>query len=291
MTLLPNGNDSDEFNDPEFLALLASLDLGQVDQGSASTPPPRTPSPRPPSYVDARHTFPSDRPRTTQAAVVPSAYTPTRRLHNSPVQHYYYDSPTRSGHTTEWSVAGTATQGVPGAHVRGVSPRKKKTKKAAYVVFCGRRCGVFETWSQTKPLVDGVRNCIFRGYTTLEAAESAFAYAVVRSWTRTSDSALSTTLLPQPIDAQPRNNIHNPLNHSEALDDRWYVVYRGIFPGVYRSHLECQLNVLGVRRALHESVHGRDTAFSKYQEALAARRVSALAPTYYAGGHDDDPFV
>ncbi|KAJ7700213.1 hypothetical protein B0H16DRAFT_1483973 [Mycena metata] len=196
------------------------------------------------------------------------------------------------------SIAGAATQGVPGAHVHATSPRKKKpkTKKAAYVVFCGRRCGVFDDWSETKVLVSGVPNCIYRGYTTREAARAAFQYAVERSWTRVADAAVTTPIpaLPQPLDPNVAFDTNNPLTQTEALDDRWYIVYRGICPGVYRSHLECQLNTLGVRRSLHESIVGRAAAFAKYNRALAGGQVSVVPPTYYGGvdgANDTDPFI
>ncbi|KAJ7907847.1 hypothetical protein B0H13DRAFT_2331944 [Mycena leptocephala] len=77
--------------------------------------------------------------------------------------------------------------------------------------------------------------------------------------------------LPQPL---PEDLGANPLHETEALDDRWYMVYCGIRPGVYRSHLECQLNTLGVRGALHESVIGRACAFSKYAKAESAGAVA-----------------
>ncbi|KAJ7926728.1 hypothetical protein B0H13DRAFT_2313225 [Mycena leptocephala] len=266
----------DEYDDPLFNALIANLNLCDVQLPiSAGTPPPRTPSPRPPPYSATAHTFPSIRPRTYTCRPV----------------IYHVVSPSQQGYTSEWSLAGSATQGVRGGHVRTVaSPRQKqRTKKAAYVVFCGRRPGVYRLWSETESCVSGVSCCIFRGYATVEAAEAAFAYALARSWTRVSDSSIVTAIpaLPQPL---PENSGANPLHGTEALDNRWYNVYRGICPGVYRSHLECQLNTVGVRGALHESVVGRATAFAKYAKARDGGRIKVLAPMY----HEDpetDPFL
>ncbi|KAJ7472808.1 hypothetical protein FB451DRAFT_1399006 [Mycena latifolia] len=168
------------------------------------------------------------------------------------------------------SVAGAATQGVPQAHVHKTGGRCKKprTKKAAYVVFCGREIGVFRTWGQTEPLVKGVSNAILHGYTTTAEAEAAFAYALQKSWPTTSQDL-------------------NPLNGSKDLDDRWHVVYRGITPGVYRSHLESQLNTLGVPGALHKAIEGRRAALEKYAAATQHGDVSGVPPPAYS----DDIFV
>jgi hypothetical protein len=88
--------------------------------------------------------------------------------------------------------------------------------------------------TETERLVIGVSNNIFRGYPSLQAAHAAFTYAEARSWTRVSDAPVVTGIpaLPEPILASEWGN---PLHESETLDDFWYIVYRGIRPGVYRS--------------------------------------------------------
>ncbi|KAJ7673626.1 hypothetical protein B0H17DRAFT_1208317 [Mycena rosella] len=143
-----------------------------------------------------------------------------------------------SHRTVARSLAGNATQGVPGGHVQALhNSRKKKprSKKAAYVVFCGRRCGVFYTWAETQALASGVCNCIFRGYASTVEAHNAFAFAQVRGWTHVTDNTFASpiSVLPQPLDSP--DDGANSLNAHEPLDDRWYIVYRGITPGLYRS--------------------------------------------------------
>jgi hypothetical protein len=88
--------------------------------------------------------------------------------------------------------------------------------------------------SETRSLVIGVRNNIFRGYPSVEAARAVFAYAEARLWIRVCNTPVVTGIpaLPEPISAGERGN---PLHESETLDDFWYIVYRGIRPGVYRS--------------------------------------------------------
>jgi hypothetical protein len=44
--------------------------------------------------------------------------------------------------------------------------------------------------------------------------------------------------------------------------------------------LECQLNTLGIRGALHESVVGKQVALAKYARAVEQGTVSVVRPTY-----------
>ncbi|KAJ7893751.1 hypothetical protein B0H13DRAFT_2339566 [Mycena leptocephala] len=241
-----------EYDDAELLQLIANLDLREVEPPLL---PPRTPSPRtpsqtasgqPPPYVAAPHTFPAIHAQTNHSG--------------STV--YVYNSPTRRGRTTDWATAGSATQGVARSSVHAVhkSPKKKSTTKQAYVVFQGLRCGIFLTWSDADPLVTGISSAIHRGYSTIADAEAAYAYAQARGWTRSFDAPLRPIpVLPQPVALDDPNQV-NPLHGTERLDNRWFIVYSGISPGVYHSHLECQLNTMGLRGALHESVVGKRAA-------------------------------
>ncbi|KAJ7936286.1 hypothetical protein B0H13DRAFT_1853648 [Mycena leptocephala] len=139
--------------------------------------------------------------------------------------------------------------------------------------------------NETERLVSGVSCCIFRGYDSVQDAHAAFEYARARSWLRLSDAmptAAPIPALPRPIDYDASSN---PLNGPETLDDFWFVVYRGICPGVYRSHLECQLNTLGVKGALHQSIEGKDAAVAKYLAAVGQGNVAVVSPPY------EDPFL
>ncbi|KAJ7823664.1 hypothetical protein B0H13DRAFT_2375958 [Mycena leptocephala] len=263
-------DNSAEYDDPAFIALLASLDLADIQPTRRAL---RTPSPRLQSLpIDARHTFPNMTARSYTSA---SSSRP-------PI--YQFESPTTRGHTTEWSTAGVATQGVRNSHVHAIragcrSNYRKSSTKKAYAVFCGRDTSVFLTWAQTRPLVERVRNCLFRGYGSVAEADAAFAYAVARSWVRISGAPVTAIpALPQPIRIGDRLN---PLNGSEESDGKWYVVYCGITPGVYRSHSECQLNTMGVRGALHQSVVGFSNALAKYEAAAGRHETAQSSPPDY----------
>ncbi|KAJ7876666.1 hypothetical protein B0H14DRAFT_3436420 [Mycena olivaceomarginata] len=265
-------DENDDPLDSQLLQRIVDLNLESVSAPVAS--PPRTPLSRsPPPYVTSAHH--SSLSSTTRPTV------------------YEFASPTRHGFTTEWSTTGSATQNVTGGHVRTVqrsTPKKKKTvPPEAYVVFCGIRCGVFRTWAETRPLVLGVSSNIYRGYPTMAAAHAAFAYAEACSWTRVCGSPLVTAIpsLPAPLLI---SEINNPLHASETLDDRWYIVYRGIRPGVYHTHLESQLNVLGVPGALHESVAGKVAALEKYNAAARRGHTGVVNPAYHVDA-SADPFL
>ncbi|KAJ7468413.1 hypothetical protein B0H11DRAFT_2238879 [Mycena galericulata] len=263
---------SSDYDDAEIVSLIASLSTADGDYPPRhTTPPPRTPSPDLAPVTLQRHTFP-----TMHSRILTPARTPVV---------YRFESPTRSGRTTNWSVAGSATQGVADARVQTVSGSRKKkaTKKAAYVVFCGRRFGVFRTWTEAQSLVDGVSNSICRGYKTVGEAEAAFQYALRRGWVRNCFAPL-TAAMPSIPTPNPGFDTDNPLSGKEpcAQKQTWYIVYRGITPGVYRSHLESQLNTLGVRGALYESIEGRDTAFEKYAGACRRGDIAVVPPPYPA---------
>ncbi|KAJ7780805.1 hypothetical protein DFH07DRAFT_765294 [Mycena maculata] len=237
--------------DPEFLALLAGPHLRDLHLTLSATP----------------------------SQLLDCAPTPLRRLNAHPSTDFSHPV------AQDPAIIGFATQGVPGATVRKVQTggRRKQahTKKAAYVVFSGIRCGVMRTWDEAGPLVLGVPCSIYRGYSTKAETDAAFRYAQERSWVRVSGSPpRPIPALPQPAVSGERADV-NPLNGAEQLDDRWFVVYRGIIPGVYRSHLECQLNTLGVPNTIHEVVVGRAAAHAKFAGAGGRGHAAvASAPVY-----------
>ncbi|KAJ7347339.1 hypothetical protein DFH08DRAFT_960679 [Mycena albidolilacea] len=233
------GSPDDTANDPEIARLLAEFN---ISESGLLTPPPTAPqhlsriprrlsssAPPPYSVGDAPHL--SEYPR-NYSAIGPAPVTPTRS------STYSFRTPCTRGVTQDWSLAGYATQGVRGAHVvshRSSPVSKKKKKSVAYVVFCGLKCGVFATWDEVEPLVTGVPNCIFRGFPSFATAQAAFEHAETRSWTRDLSRSHPAPIasLPEPISPIIASNALSIT--SETDNDRWYVVYQGIRPGVYRS--------------------------------------------------------
>ncbi|KAJ7805681.1 hypothetical protein B0H14DRAFT_3770868 [Mycena olivaceomarginata] len=204
---------------------------------------------------------------------------------------YQYSAPTEQRLTNLWSEAGAASQGVPGGHVHIVTQHRAGTARRGkrYVVFHGLQCGVYDSWNITKPLVHGVSGALHRSYPTPELAHAAFDYAAARSWTRVIDPTGAShdraiPYLPQPVFTVniPSSMEPNPLHPGENIqDNKWYIVYKGICPGVYRSYLESQLNVKGISAATHESVAGtKDFAIAKYLQAVEDGDVAVISPSY-----------
>ncbi|KAJ7041284.1 hypothetical protein C8F04DRAFT_1253347 [Mycena alexandri] len=248
------------YTDEEFAAVIAALYISDNQPRRPTTPPPSQ--------------------ENTSVSSPPALSLDSGSGARRPV--YYFESPSGRGYTSSWAVAGAETQGIRGGHVHTVSKgaKKKHVKKAAYTVFFGRVPGVFQTWEDVQLSVNGVSNAIFRGYSTIGAAHAAYAYARARSWTRVCGSvplAVPTPLTSPPVatEVEPPNPLHG------ALDDTWYVVYRGVSPGVYHSVLEALLNTVGLRNSLYEGVKGREEAFRRYREAQEQLSTAVLPPPSY----------
>ncbi|KAJ7144887.1 hypothetical protein C8R43DRAFT_953680 [Mycena crocata] len=286
-----------------FAELLANLSLGDSPRTPPRTPTTsRTPLRTPPTAPRTPAVPISDRPRTpprtptTSRTPVTTLRTPTTaswtpaippRTPTAPQALYYFESPGRSGYTQSWATAANASQGVEHGHVQRVQnkPKKKHTKKAAYVVFFGHRPAAYLNWADAKSAVSGAKNAIYRGYGTVKEAQDAFAYAQARGWTRCTDARgplgpTSTPHLPQYPTPSQRHDppSPNPLHGTEDLDDNWYVVYKGIVPGVYHSLLEAMLNTVGVSNSAYETVVGRDAAFDLFQNADADQETMFASP-------------
>ncbi|KAJ7265600.1 hypothetical protein C8J57DRAFT_1470059 [Mycena rebaudengoi] len=273
---------SDEYSDTEICALIAGLKLDhQPTHPAPECTQVRMPSSGPPTYSSLP--LPSFPPPTYISELHDSNPSPTTPPRRSPI--YTYSSPTQYGVTADWNVslAGSASQGIPHGSVHAKQRAKKsRHAKGAYVVFHGRRPAVYLTWDEAKVSVNGIPNAIYRGYSTLQRAQAAYKYAEDRGWTRSSDSqspASAISVLPTPVLA---SDTPNPLHGEDIVANKWFVVYRGITPGVYQSVLEALLNTSGVRAALYEGIEGKSAAIRKYQAAVARGEVSATLPTYRA---------
>ncbi|KAJ7673339.1 hypothetical protein DFH06DRAFT_1124059 [Mycena polygramma] len=260
------------YSDEEFAALIATLHVS-----APSTLPP------PPSYhgVSSPSVMPPHTPPRTPRAPT------TSRPRGVNTTLYQFSSPTKSGYTDSWATAGAATQGVAGAHVRSVKKRRKKKHQdfAVYAVFFGRNPGVYYEWAEAHQCNNGALGAIYKGYGTDEGAEGAYEYARARGWTRVCTSRPASPTQPA-IAALPLPSIDeaerpNPLHGNDTLDQTWYVVYRGVTPGVYHSILEAQLNTIGVRNQLYEAVTGREEAYKRYRLAQEQRETDSAAPPSY----------
>ncbi|KAJ6455629.1 hypothetical protein C8R47DRAFT_1228124 [Mycena vitilis] len=199
--------------------------------------------------------------------------------------------------TTEWSEASHLTQGVPEARVCSVVPRstKKRPKNRAYTVFYGIIPGVYLEWygpEGAEVQVSGVPGSLYRGYPFPDDAEAAYEYARDRNWTgartrrprsyRAPPSLSSSAIEALPVPTPLFESTHNPLHGPVDSDNRtWYIVYAGITPGVYLSHLECALNIVGLPGASHDSTDSLSEARRRWAEAERAGTIRVVTHPYY----------
>ncbi|KAJ7682144.1 hypothetical protein DFH06DRAFT_1318729 [Mycena polygramma] len=205
---------------------------------------------------------------------------------------YVYNSPTRSGHTTEWSEAAHHTQGSPQSRVKGIGKAHKKPRRhnKAYVVFYGLIPGVYDDWygaDGAEVQVSGVPGSVSQGYRSREEGEAAYTYAIAHNWTGvrrrrnspnpTPPTQISTLPVPfAPLDPTP-NPLHGAANAPSKL---WYNVYAGITPGIYLSYLECSLNIAGLSCAAHDSAPSLSEARRRWNVAQREGRVKFLTHPY-----------
>ncbi|KAJ7026091.1 hypothetical protein C8F04DRAFT_1268563 [Mycena alexandri] len=285
-----SADDSSELRD--ILGLLDALNLVDEDRQPSSRSVTTVPQPPEEQALSIRRCAPAYEETVSD---LPSRHTPVqslpvllpRRATSTIVDPqprlYEYHSPSKSGLTPHWEEAAYHSQRSPGGSSRRLTPSaKSRTRKGGYAVFVGRRPGPYHRWDEVEPLVKGVSGTLYQGYMTYEGAVAAFKYAEQRSWTRTagplptqSRPPSAIPQLPTPIAGTP-----NPLHDQATPHQRWYIVYCGIFPGVYSSTLECSLNTLGLSGAVHDSCESQALAEQRYQDALLAGRVKVVTPMY-----------
>jgi ribonuclease HI len=68
-----------------------------------------------------------------------------------------------------------------------------KSKYSCYVVWAGRKLGIYTTWAETDAQVKGFAGALFKSYPTLEAAKSAYAQPPPYGPNTKTDSAPAAT--------------------------------------------------------------------------------------------------
>ncbi|KAJ7655761.1 hypothetical protein DFH06DRAFT_1329193 [Mycena polygramma] len=231
----------------------ASLSSSSASTEYFSDNEPNTPPPSPP---------PSPRTPPRPSAAAPS--TGALLQSPSPSRLYRFGSPGNQALTQDWSEAAHATIGRRDLTVQRVSASPRKPKKTkAYAVFFGLTPGWYLSWDIAGPLVTGVTGSIYLAYPSEPAARAAFEYAQSKSWTGV------CTGRSVPYEAVPHHGLPTPA--TEPLTPlhcgTWYVVYKGIVPGVYQSFVECGLNTVGIAGATYDCSEDKDTALGNFARA------------------------
>ncbi|KAJ6480182.1 hypothetical protein C8R45DRAFT_1100770 [Mycena sanguinolenta] len=275
--------DVDDVPTPPSSPSLEPRQLPQTPvQPRATAPAPAAPAaPTPTAPVPAAPAAPTPTaPAVPAAPVAPTApavpaalIAPAAPVTPHSARSYVVDSPAKTGCVASWFEAGSLTVGVPGASVHGVgrSRRTRKGPAAAYVVFFGRQVGVFTEWADAHRSTTGNGVAIHAGYPSLAAANAALEFARTKGWTADSSPSVDSNS-PLPL---PSSYDENPLN-SGNTSNLWYVMCRGLVPGIYRSWLECSLNTSGVKGNLCNTFHSRAEAEQAFSEAVRSRYTCTL---------------
>ncbi|KAJ7606053.1 hypothetical protein DFH06DRAFT_1348316 [Mycena polygramma] len=157
----------------------------------------------------------------------------------------------------------------------GTSPRPARRRIVAYVVFRGRRIGVFYSWHLVHQATSGLSFALQQGYASTELAIASFEVAQRHGWTFQS-AAPSPVTLPRhaPLPIAPGDDLNAPGLFPREPNDPYYVVYAGINPGVFGTYLECALNVLAVPSSSHKRLPTYPEALRSFQihtRGLSAR--------------------
>ncbi|KAF9016778.1 hypothetical protein BDZ89DRAFT_1141223 [Hymenopellis radicata] len=169
--------------------------------------------------------------------------------------------------TTHWFHAGSQ-QHEEGAHVVRLTPKRRvRTRKAqAYVVYCGRRPGVYTNYDDVEEAVTNERSVLWQSYASRQIASEAFEYARTRPGIVYDTSVVqaqrtfNAVRLPQP-ELQVFSAI-TPL--SAGSSTKWHVVYTGTRPGVYSTYIEAAIHYVGIPGAIYNSYATYEHACSQY---------------------------
>ncbi|KAL1671326.1 hypothetical protein EV122DRAFT_226763 [Schizophyllum commune] len=160
------------------------------------------------------------------------------------------------------------------------SPQPPTSKsRTSYVVFVGRRPGVYVSWEACQSQVTGASHNSHKSYTSFAAAQRAFSAAEDRGLVCTADQRASDVGRPfvrqrlWPEDLPLCTHfLDDPTSKAMAFGSttkRWYVVYAGLQPGVYLTYHECSYLTSGYPGSRHASFETREAAIASLEGALA----------------------
>ena len=116
------------------------------------------------------------------------------------------------------------------------SPGGKKNQEKFYVVYVGRRCGIFQSWKECEIQVKGYPRNVYESFISREEAEKSFnSYVLGGSQHSTPGSGKG----------------------------KYYVVFEGKSRGVFDSWAKCSEQVIGALEA-------RYLSYDMQEEAMAA---------------------
>lgn len=121
------------------------------------------------------------------------------------------------------------------------SPGGRKNQEKFYVVYVGRRCGIFQSWKECESQVKGYPRNVYESFTSREEAERSF------------------------------NNFVLGGSHSSTPGSgkgKYYAVFEGKCRGVYDSWAKCSEQVLGALEARYLSYDSQEEAMTALEGYL-----------------------
>ncbi|KIY61979.1 hypothetical protein CYLTODRAFT_459392 [Cylindrobasidium torrendii FP15055 ss-10] len=180
--------------------------------------------------------------------------------------------------TDKWPVAHSAAQ--KGSPVKSLLKRDKKHQgiAVAYVAFRASEPGVYAKWEDCRRCVSGQSGSVYLGYTSLAAAEAAYAFAVKKGLTAVTRQSIRarpilTTLYRCPTKHKIASG--SPIQNG-ATRVSWHSVYVGLTPGVYASYAEAAPSVAGIEGACYESWDSKQDAVAAYMARVDAGRIGTV---------------
>ncbi|XP_019238102.1 PREDICTED: uncharacterized protein LOC109218207 [Nicotiana attenuata] len=125
---------------------------------------------------------------------------------------------------------------------------KKNIASKVYVVFSGKRPGIYYSWSECSPMVIGVKRSIFQSFKSHDAAISAF------------------------------DEFEKSVEGKQKLKSMVFVVFCGKKPGVYKCWSECVKMLVGAEGSYFHSLQYYDEAleaFNKFQKISFSQEESS----------------
>lgn len=144
-------------------------------------------------------------------------------------------------------------------------------KKNFYAVKVGIKIGIFKTWAECSKYVAGYPNAKFKGFATYEEAENYLKETSVK--TKKEKEKIET------------------VNQSEDDNKSYYVVRKGLKPGLYNSWPECKEQVDGYSGAEYKKVVGRIAALIYLDPSIVVKKEKAKKKSKIASQSTKDKDV
>ncbi|KAF9018798.1 hypothetical protein BDZ89DRAFT_337655 [Hymenopellis radicata] len=171
--------------------------------------------------------------------------------------------------TDQWpKAAHQQQQGQTDIHRVTKKHRKRTGKPSAYVVFRGKKHGVYTNYEDVMAQIKGQAGVLHESYPTESQANAAYEYACRRNDIvkitvpcHMSVAPVCTSVVVQDPEV-PLYTDDTPLR-----SDSWHVVYTGTQPGVYRSYVEAALHCIHIPGAVNKKFDTLDKAKADYLQS------------------------